>query len=73
MRQPAPPNVTTEEFRAFASLVERYQAPLVGALLAAYGSCREPREPAPEPSAAEPTAQPEGLPDTVDAQEGEDQ
>lgn len=72
MRQLAPPNVTTEEFRAFASLVEKHQAPLVGALLAAYGSCREPREPAPEPGAAEPTAPPEGLSDAVDAQEGED-
>ena len=46
----APRNVTTDEFSAFASLVERYGASLVGALLCAYGSCREPRnEDVPEP------------------------
>lgn len=52
MKQSAPRNVTTEELRAFASLVERYKGPLVGALLAAYGSCREPRE---DPTVLEPT------------------
>ena len=50
MRRPAPRNVTTDEFSAFAILVERYGASLVGALLCAYGSCREPRdEEIPEP------------------------
>jgi hypothetical protein len=51
MRKPAPRNVTTEEFMAFAALIERYGASMVGALLCAYGSCREPREEdAPEPT-----------------------
>lgn len=40
----APPNVTTDEFAAFCRLVEDYGAPLVGALLCAFGSCREARE-----------------------------
>lgn len=40
----APRNVTTEEFTAFASLLEQYGASMVGALLCAYGSCREPRD-----------------------------
>ncbi|HZU05395.1 MAG TPA: hypothetical protein VFB73_05440 [Chloroflexota bacterium] len=72
LRQPAPPNVTTEEFRAFALLVEKYQAPLVGALLAAYGSCREPREVAAEPEVSEPTAESEEvLPAAVEPTEGE--
>lgn len=44
MRRAAPRNVTTEEFSAFAALVERYRSPLVGALLCAVGSCREPTE-----------------------------
>lgn len=49
MGKSGPRNVTTEEFSAFATLVERYGASLVGALLCAYGSCREPRdEEAPE-------------------------
>lgn len=49
MSKPAPRNVTTEEFSAFAALVEKYGASMVGALLCAYGSCREPRdEDAPE-------------------------
>ncbi|MDQ7795014.1 MAG: hypothetical protein RDU89_11490 [bacterium] len=41
----APSNVTTEELHAFARLMDRYGAAVVGALLCAYGSCREPREP----------------------------
>lgn len=50
MGKSAPRNVTTDEFSAFATLVERYGASLVGALLCAYGSCREPRdEEVPEP------------------------
>lgn len=40
----APRNVTTQEFAAFIGLVERHGAAVVGALLCAYGSCREPRD-----------------------------
>lgn len=52
MSKPAPRNVTTEEFSSFAALVEQYGASMVGALLCAYGSCREPRdeEETPEPA-----------------------
>lgn len=61
MGKPAPRNVTTEEFSSFAALVEQYGASMVGALLCAYGSCREPRdeEEAPEPAdgASESTGQ----------------
>lgn len=39
-----PRNVTTEEFLAFAAVVDDCGASVVGALLCAYGSCREPRE-----------------------------
>lgn len=42
--RPTSRNVTTEEFREFAALVEQYGASLVGALLCAYGSCREPQD-----------------------------
>ncbi len=45
--RPAPRNVTTDELREVVALIEERGAPLVGALLAAYGSCREPREPEP--------------------------
>ena len=41
----APANVSDEELRSFIALVERYGASLVGALLAAYGSCKEKWEP----------------------------
>jgi len=44
MGKSAPRNVTTNEFSALTTLVERYGASLVGALLCAYGSCREPRD-----------------------------
>ncbi len=44
MHKPAPRNVTTEEFSALVALVERYGASIVGAMLCAYGSCREPRD-----------------------------
>jgi hypothetical protein len=44
MGKSAPRNVTTEEFVLFTALVEKYSASTVGALLCAYGSCREPRE-----------------------------
>jgi len=39
-----PANVTTEQIMDFMSLVETYGSSLVGALLCAYGSCREPRD-----------------------------
>jgi len=44
MGKNAPRNVTTEELSGFARLVEQHGTSLVGALLCAYGSCREPRE-----------------------------
>jgi hypothetical protein len=44
MKKEAPRNITTVELSAFARLIEEYGPSLVGALLAAYGSCREPRE-----------------------------
>jgi hypothetical protein len=44
MKKEAPRNITTEELSAFARLIEQHGPSLVGALLAAYGSCREPRE-----------------------------
>ena len=44
MNKRAPRNVTTDEFLRFAELVQEHQSPLVGALLCAYGSCREPRD-----------------------------
>jgi hypothetical protein len=44
MGKEAPRNVTTEELSSFAGLVEQHGPSLVGALLGAYGSCREPRE-----------------------------
>ncbi|MDI6893158.1 MAG: hypothetical protein QME70_00865 [Bacillota bacterium] len=40
----APSNVTTEDFASFCRLVERYGPALVGALLCAFGSCREVRD-----------------------------
>jgi hypothetical protein len=61
MGKSAPRNVTTEEFSAFAALIERHGASLVGALLCAYGSCREPRDdeaPELEGEQAEPTSAP---------------
>ncbi len=44
MHRSAPKRVTTEEFSALVALIERYGASVVGALLCAYGSCREPRD-----------------------------
>jgi len=44
MKKLAPGNVTTDEFQELVGLIEQRGAPLVGALLAAYGSCREPRD-----------------------------
>jgi len=34
-------------------LIEKHNASVVGALLCAYGSCREPREPEPQPEAVD--------------------
>jgi hypothetical protein len=45
MNKPAPANVTTDDFMRFMRLVEKHGSAVVGALLCAYGSCREPREP----------------------------
>ncbi len=59
MRKPAPKNVTTDEFAAFTALLERYGASTVGALLCAYGSCREPYE--------------EDLPESAESTEGVDE
>lgn len=41
----APANVSDEELRAFLALIDLHGASLVGALLAAYGSCKEKWEP----------------------------
>ena len=48
----APANVSDEELRAFVTLVDERGASLVGALLAAYGTCKEQREPEEEASSA---------------------
>jgi hypothetical protein len=39
--QAAPANVSDEEFKSFIGVVDRHGASVVGALLAAYGSCKE--------------------------------
>lgn len=44
MNKTAARNVTTEEFEAFVALVDKFGASIVGALLGAYGSCRESSE-----------------------------
>jgi hypothetical protein len=41
----APANVSDEELKSLIALVDRHGASLVGALLAAYGSCKEKWEP----------------------------
>ncbi len=41
----APANVSDEELKSFLTLVDRHGSSLVGALLAAYGSCKEKWEP----------------------------
>ncbi|MHB1006512.1 MAG: hypothetical protein ACYC3S_12855 [Chloroflexota bacterium] len=51
MGKGAPANVTTQEFAAFCHQVQTHGASLLGALLCAYGSCREPRERAVAPAA----------------------
>lgn len=46
--------VTTEEWSAFVELLGRQKdASIIGALLCAYASCREPREPSPDVERAE--------------------
>lgn len=52
MHNQAPCDVTTEQFASFAGIVETFGASTVGALLCAYASCREPREPDAEEAAA---------------------
>ena len=42
MGKSAPRNVTTDEFYSLTALVNRYGSSKVGALLCAYGSCRDP-------------------------------
>jgi hypothetical protein len=56
----APANVSDEEFKAFVTLVDEHRASLVGALLAAYGTCKEQWEPEDQEasSAPEPTSTP---------------
>jgi hypothetical protein len=54
MKKSAPRNVTTEEFADFVALVESAGAATVGAMLCAYGSCREPRD---EETSQEPPSQ----------------
>lgn len=41
----APPNVSDEEFKSFVGLIDYLGASTVGALLCAYGSCKEKWEP----------------------------
>jgi hypothetical protein len=45
MNKMAPRNITTNEFRAFVNLFEKqkHDAATVGAMLSAYGSCRDIR------------------------------
>src|SRR5205807_9146125 len=47
---PQPPrNITTDEFRSFAALVETCGASKVGGLLRAFGTCLSPPDSEPEP------------------------
>jgi len=49
----APANVSDEELKSFVALISRHGAAVVGALLAAYGTCKEKWEPdAEEPAAS---------------------
>jgi len=52
----APANVSDEELKEFLALVDRHGAALVGALLAAYGSCKEKWEPEDSEAAPAPDA-----------------
>ena len=44
MKKGRTPRITTEQFHQFAALVEQHGADKVGALLCAYGTCREPSD-----------------------------
>ncbi|MDI3462623.1 MAG: hypothetical protein OJF50_001444 [Nitrospira sp.] len=71
MRKSAPRNVTTDEFSAFTALLESYGASTVGALLCAYGSCREPHdEDAAEPSETDPASGATNIGNTITGQGG---
>jgi hypothetical protein len=50
----APANVSDEELKSFIALISRHGAAVVGALLAAYGTCKEKWEPEEDESAASP-------------------
>lgn len=52
----APANISDEELKSFVGLISRHGAAVVGALLAAYGTCKEKWEPEEE----EPSASPVG-------------
>jgi hypothetical protein len=52
----APANVSDEELKEFLALVDHHGAALVGALLAAYGSCKEKWEPEDSEAAPAPDA-----------------
>jgi len=52
----APANVSDEELKSFVALISRHGAAVVGALLAAYGTCKEKWEPEED----EPVASPVG-------------
>ena len=62
MQKSAPRSITTDEFSAFIALVERHGASTAGALLCAYGSCREPHDedvaepPETDPASGQPTS-----------------
>ena len=44
IKKQAPANVTTEQFASVIGLIDEHGASLVGVLLCAYGTCKEPRE-----------------------------
>ena len=52
----APANISDEELKSFVGLISRHGAAVVGALLAAYGTCKEKWEPEED----EPVASPVG-------------
>lgn len=67
-RQRGAPRVSTEEFAAFARLVDTYHADVVGALLCAYGTCTERREQLPGGPEPDTDLEPGG----VESTEGEE-
>ena len=44
LKKHAPANVTTEQFASVIALTDEHGARLVGVLLCAYGTCKEPRD-----------------------------